>query len=63
MTDPGLANERTALAWTRTALGVAAVGALIVRLAIEVDLAVVALGCAAVVAAAATAIWRHGGRA
>ena len=39
---PGLARERTRLAWTRTALAFAAVGAVIVRRDLIVGLAVLA---------------------
>ena len=40
--DPGLAGERTSLAWTRTALSVAAVGGAILKRDIAVGVAVLA---------------------
>ena len=41
--DPGLARERTALAWTRTAMSVAAVGGAIVKRNVAIGLAVLAM--------------------
>lgn len=35
MVDPGIANERTALAWQRTALSLVAGAAIIARLAVD----------------------------
>jgi uncharacterized membrane protein YidH (DUF202 family) len=35
MTKPGLAEERTAIAWGRTALGAAGLGVIVLRLGIE----------------------------
>jgi uncharacterized membrane protein YidH (DUF202 family) len=35
MTKPGLAEERTAIAWGRTALGAAGLGVVVLRLGIE----------------------------
>jgi len=35
MSDPGIANERTALAWQRTALSLVAGAAIIARLAVD----------------------------
>jgi uncharacterized membrane protein YidH (DUF202 family) len=56
----GLAVERTALAWTRSALNMAASGALISRAAFEAHL--VALGVVSAVGAAVLSIltWHHG---
>jgi uncharacterized membrane protein YidH (DUF202 family) len=45
--DRGLARERTALAWTRTALSFGAVGGVIVKS--HVVLGLVVLGCAPVI--------------
>jgi uncharacterized membrane protein YidH (DUF202 family) len=57
MTRPGLARERTALAWTRTALATCALAALLIKLAIDHDrpLEAVAGGVALL---QALAIWR-----
>jgi uncharacterized membrane protein YidH (DUF202 family) len=41
--EPGLARERTALAWTRTALSVAAVGGAILKRDVAVGLVVLAM--------------------
>jgi uncharacterized membrane protein YidH (DUF202 family) len=41
--DPGLARERAELAWTRTALSFAAVGAAILKTSVAAGLAVVAM--------------------
>ncbi|HBW19050.1 MAG: DUF202 domain-containing protein [Streptosporangiaceae bacterium] len=41
--DPGQARERTGLAWTRTAIGFAAVGGAILKTSIAAGLAVLAL--------------------
>jgi uncharacterized membrane protein YidH (DUF202 family) len=49
--DPGLARIRTSLAWTRTALSFAAVGAVVLRKDIIAGLLILA---------AAPAIWRLG---
>jgi uncharacterized membrane protein YidH (DUF202 family) len=40
--DPGLARERTRLAWSRTAVGFAAVGAVLLKFELAVGLIVVA---------------------
>jgi uncharacterized membrane protein YidH (DUF202 family) len=42
--DPGLAGERTRLAWTRTAIAFAAVGAAILKSRVAAGVAVIALG-------------------
>ena len=49
--DPGLARARTSLAWTRTALSFAAVGAVVLRKDVIAGLLILA---------AAAAIWRLG---
>ena len=49
--DPGLARVRTSLAWTRTALSFAAVGAVVLRKDVIAGLLILA---------AAAAIWRLG---
>jgi uncharacterized membrane protein YidH (DUF202 family) len=49
--DPGLARERTSLAWTRTALSFAAVGAFVLKKDVAAGL---------VIMAAAPVIWRLG---
>jgi uncharacterized membrane protein YidH (DUF202 family) len=58
--DPGLARDRTALAWTRSALSLLAIGTLISRAAFIADLdelgALTALGTAVL----ALLTWRHG---
>jgi uncharacterized membrane protein YidH (DUF202 family) len=60
LSDPGLARDRTALAWTRSALNMAASGVLIARGAFTAHLD--ALGVASAVAMALMALltWRHG---
>ena len=60
--DPGLAIERTALAWNRTSLGLAANAALLLRLGLEADEPLLACTASAIVAAAAAAAWTYGRR-
>ena len=58
--DPGLARDRTALAWTRSALSLLAIGTLIARAAFVADLDVLGALTALVTAALAVLTWRHG---
>lgn len=54
--DAGLANERTSLAWTRTALGLALVGAVILKAGARVPVASIPVGVGLIVFAAATGL-------
>lgn len=58
--DAGLARERTALAWTRSALNMAASGTLIARAAFAAHLDALAITTASVMATMAFLTWRHG---
>jgi uncharacterized membrane protein YidH (DUF202 family) len=58
--DPGLARDRTALAWTRSALNMAASGTLIARAAFTANLDVLGVVSAAAMATMALLTWRHG---
>jgi uncharacterized membrane protein YidH (DUF202 family) len=58
--DPGLARERTSLAWTRSGLSIAASGALIVRACFSAHLDVLGIVIAIFMAIFALVIWRHG---
>jgi uncharacterized membrane protein YidH (DUF202 family) len=55
-----LARERTALAWTRSALNLAASGTLIARAAFTAHLDVLGLASAVAMASLALLTWRHG---
>ena len=57
--DPGLAIERTALAWNRTSLGLAANAALLLRLGFEADEPLLACAASALIAGAAAATWTY----
>jgi uncharacterized membrane protein YidH (DUF202 family) len=58
--DPGRARERTALAWTRSALNMAASGTLIARAAFAARLDVLGVAGAIAMATLAWLTWRHG---
>jgi uncharacterized membrane protein YidH (DUF202 family) len=58
--DPGLARDRTALAWTRSALGMLAIGTLIARAATEADLNGIAVIVAIATLAVGLLTWRQG---
>jgi uncharacterized membrane protein YidH (DUF202 family) len=58
--DPGQARERTALAWTRSALNMAATGTLIARGAFEARLDGLAIASALAVAALSALTWDRG---
>jgi uncharacterized membrane protein YidH (DUF202 family) len=58
--DRGLATERTALSWTRSALALAAIGALAVRRGAQGDLPDFAYPLGAVLLGGAVAMWMLG---
>lgn len=58
--NSGQARERTALAWTRSALNMAASGALIARASFEAHLDAVALLVGIVMTAISMLTWQHG---
>jgi len=61
--DAGLANELTALASTRTALSLAASGALTIRLGVEHDLTLAGIAVGAGLLVSAAGIWFYGAAA
>lgn len=58
--DPGEARERTALAWQRSALNMAASGTLIARAAFEGNLAALGVVMAIAMAMLSALTWRQG---
>jgi uncharacterized membrane protein YidH (DUF202 family) len=58
--DPGLARDRTALAWTRSALSLLAIGTLIARAAFNERQNFLGALTAVVTAALGLVTWRHG---
>jgi uncharacterized membrane protein YidH (DUF202 family) len=58
--DPVLATERTGLAWTRSALSLAAIGALILRAATEAHLAPLGYPVGGVLLLGAALLWIYG---
>lgn len=62
MRDPGLAAERTALAWNRTALGLLGVGALLLRFTRIASVPVIGEVVVTGSLLAAGLVWRYGRR-
>src|SRR3954454_10997412 len=60
--DPGKALERTSLAWTRSGLSLAAIGALILRAAALNHLTVPSYAVGALLVALAMFLWAQGSR-
>lgn len=66
--SPGLARERTVVAWARTALGAAIIGTALLRVSVRSGAptqflsAIAAMVCAAHLAAASRATYRQSGR-
>ena len=58
--DSGLARERTALAWLRSALSMTVSAALVVRAGLSAHQALLGLSAGAALAAAAVMTWRRG---
>ena len=58
--DPGLARERTALAWLRSALSMTVSAALVARAGLSAHQALLGLSAGAALAAAAVMTWRRG---
>jgi uncharacterized membrane protein YidH (DUF202 family) len=58
--DPGDARERTAFAWTRSALNMAASGTLISRAGFTAHLDALGIASAFAIATMAYLTWRHG---
>jgi len=58
--DPGRAGDRTALAWTRSALNMAGTGVLIARAAFLAHIAALGVAIGAVMSLFAVTAWRHG---
>jgi hypothetical protein len=60
MTDPSLVRDRTALAWTRSALNMAASGTLIARGAFASHLETLGVACAVATAVLTVLMLRYG---
>ncbi len=60
LSDPGLARDRTSLAWTRSALNMAASGTLIARAGFTAQLDALGVAIAIVMATIALLTWRYG---
>ena len=58
--DPGRAGDRTALAWTRSALSLLAIAGLTLHASLVTDVHPLATVAAAFLLIAAVAVWRHG---
>lgn len=62
MRDPGLAGERTALAWSRTALGIVGIGALLLRFTRVASVPLIGEVVAAGTLLSAGLAWQYGRR-
>ena len=60
--DPALANERTSLAWTRSALALLANAGLVLHAGLRSEPSVLALAATVALMLTALAVWRHGNR-
>jgi hypothetical protein len=59
-TDPGRAGDRTALAWTRSALSLLAIAGLTLHASLVTDVHPLATAASGLLLIASIAVWRHG---